>query len=286
VVSSPLATIFNKTLEEGRVPDDWKVANVTPICKKGKKADPGNYRPVSLTSVSCKLLESIIKDELMTHFESNKLINNSQHGFIPSRSCTTNLLEFFEVATEILDGNEPFDIIFLDFAKAFDKVPRRPLLAKLRAMGIEGLLLAWIEDWLTGRKQRVVLNGETSDWADVESGVPQGSILGPVLFVVEINDLDLVVQFINIVRKFADDTKLGQKASTQEQRDRLQAALDALSAWADTWGMSFNVKKCKVMHLGHNNLKQDYWMAGQKLETTDEERDIGITVTDNLKPSA
>ncbi len=286
IVAAPLAEIFNSSLREGVVPEDWRQANVTPIFKKGARTDPGNYRPVSLTSVCCKLLEGVIKDNIMDHLNNNDLINNSQHGFVPRRSCATNLLEFFEIATKSVDDGDPFDIVFLDFAKAFDKVPLAPLLAKLEGLGVSGQLLEWIRAWLTDRKQRVVLNGKASTWTEVCSGVPQGSILGPLLFVVYINDIDTATQMIEALRKFADDTKLGQRVATAEQRERLQAALDALIAWATKWGMQFNIKKCKVMHLGHANPKHVYTMNGEALESTDEERDVGVTITSSLKPSA
>ncbi len=285
-VAPPLAEIFNSSLREGKVPEDWRCANVTPIFKKGAKADPGNYRPVSLTSVCCKLLESIIKDRLLQHFDTNQLILPSQHGFMPGRSCATNLLEFFETVTEAVDEGSPFDIIFLDFAKAFDKVPKAPLLLKLQSLGVNGQLLSWIEAWLTGRRQRVVLNGVESDWEEVGSGVPQGSILGPILFVVHINDIDLVVSMIELLKKFADDTKLGQRVRTPEQSARLQSALDALVKWAKDWGMEFNVRKCKVMHIGHANPKHKYQMDGEELSETTVERDVGVMVSNNLKPAA
>jgi len=155
-----LAMIFTKSLEEGVVPTDWKEANVSPIFKKGSKSQPSNYRPVSLTSVACKMMESLIRDKITDHLELNKIINNSQHGFLKGRSCVTNLLEFLEKATTVVDGGGNFDIIYLDFAKAFDKVPIQRLLKKVRAHGIRGKVLTWIEQWLTGRRQRVVLNGK------------------------------------------------------------------------------------------------------------------------------
>jgi hypothetical protein len=159
-----LTKIFNKSLQTGEVPADWKEATITPIFKKGSRAAPENYRPVSLTSVSCKLPESIIKDRIMNHLKRHRLIRKSQHGFMPGRSCTTNLLEFFDKVTAAVDRGESFDAVFLDFANAFDKVPRKRLLKKVRAHGITGLLLRWIQNWLTGRRQRVVLNGAFSEW--------------------------------------------------------------------------------------------------------------------------
>jgi hypothetical protein len=285
-VTPILVTLFNRSIKFGEVPEDWKTANVTPIFKKGSKSDPGNYRPVSLTSVCCRIMESVIRDELMHHLLSNNLLNQSQHGFMQGKSCTTNLLEFFDTVTRSVDEGKPFDVVFLDFAKAFDKVPRERLLEKLRAHGVRGRAWNWIKQWLTGRKQRVVLNGKCSSWADVLSGVPQGSVLGPILFLIFINDVDSAVEFINILRKFADDTKLGQPASTPEERELLQRAPDNLCEWAKKWGMEFNVKKCKVMHFGFNNPAQSYRMEDQQLEVTEEERDIGVSVTRTLKPSA
>ena len=137
-----LVLIFRKSIQNGEVPEDWKCANVTPIFKKGSKSDPGNYRPVSLTSVCCKILESIIRDTVMEHLLENNLLNQSQHRFMPRKSCCTNLLEFFEAATKSVDAGNPFDVIFLDFAKAFDKVPRERLLEKIQAYGVRGNILA------------------------------------------------------------------------------------------------------------------------------------------------
>ena len=218
--------------------------------------------------------------------ERNNLINDSQHGFRQGRSCATNLIEFFNVVTSALDDGESIDVIFLDFAKAFDKVPIKKLLVKLKQHGIGGRLWTWIESWLTGRKQRVVLNGRVSAWTEVLSGVPQGSVLGPVLFLIFINDLDGATQLVDILRKFADDTKLGKVIRTNEDARDLQQALTALEDWAATWGMAFNTGKCKVMHLGANNGRSQYTMGGQVLQQIDEERDIGVTVTNNMKPAA
>jgi len=284
-IVAALTCIFKKSLATGEIPGDWKKANVTPIFKKGAKSEAGNYRPVSLTSVCCKIMESILRDTIMDHLLRNKLINESQHGFMSSKSCCTNLLEFFERVTRAVDEGTPYDVVFLDFAKAFDKVPRKRLLEKLRAHGVSGEIFAWIAEWLSGRTQRVVLNGKSSTWKEVLSGVPQGSVLGPILFLIFINDLDSVAA-VDIIRKFADDTKLGQTVRNQEEAERLQKTLDELCSWAEKWGMEFNVKKCKVMHFGHTNPKREYKMGNQTLEKTEEEQDIGVKITASMKQTA
>lgn len=168
-----LTTIFNRSMSTGIIPEVWKQGNITPIFKKGVKGNPANYRPVSLTSIPCRVMESCTRDEIVDHLIANNLINKSQHGFMRNKSCTTNLLEFLEKVTKETDEGSPMDILYLDFSKAFDKVPKLRLLEKFKAHSINGNLLNWINNWLTGRKQRTVLNGESSDWEDVVSGVPQ-----------------------------------------------------------------------------------------------------------------
>ena len=285
-IAPALVIIFTKSMDEGVVPPGWKDANVTPIFKKGSKSTPSNYRPVSLTAVVCKVMESLIRDEITEHLNVNKLLKDSQHGFMRGRSCATNLLEFLEKATTVVDGGGNFDIIYLDFAKAFDKVPRQRLIKKIRANGVRGPILRWINEWLTGRRQRVVLNGKFSSWEEVLSGVPQGSVLGPLLFLIFINDLDGSAAGCDILRKFADDTKLGKQIRTHQHNIELQEALNRLLEWSKTWGMEFNVAKCKVMYLGSKNPKFEYEMAGQKLQEVAEEKDIGVYVTDKLKPAS
>lgn len=280
----PLRIIFSRTLTEGCMPADWKTAQVIPIYKKGPKGDPGNYRPVSLTSIPCKLLESIIKDKLMHHLNANNLINQTQHGFMPGKSCTTNLIEFLDKVTRTVDNQKSADILYLDFAKAFDKVPKNRLLVKLRAKGVGGQLLAWLEEWLTDRTQKVKVGNAESDKSSVESGVPQGTVLGPPLFTVYIDDLDDFAEQISLLLKFADDTKGMQEIAGPEDRDKLQAALDGLCEWADTWGMAFNVKKCKIMHVGLHNPEYEYYMRGHKLDAVEEEKDVGVIIHKSLKP--
>ena len=187
-ISTPLAKLFNLSLEEGIVPSEWKESNITPLFKKGSRNKPENYRPVSLTSVVCKLLETLIRDHMVEFLVKHNLINTSQHGFLKERSCITNLLCFFEEITKWVDDGSPVDVVYLDFQKAFDKVPHQRLILKLKSIGND--VINWIEKWLTHRRQRVIVDGEISNWKSVLSGVPQGSVLCPILFLIYINDLE------------------------------------------------------------------------------------------------
>jgi hypothetical protein len=286
VLGPPLAVIYTRCLEEGSVPPEWKRANVTPIFKKGSKGSPGNYRPVSLTCVLCKVMESLLRDAIVEHLVANKLIRDTQHGFTSGRSCLTNLLEYLETLTKLVDEGHSVDIVYLDFAKAFDKVPTRRLLAKCQGLGIGGKVLAWISEWLSGRKQRVVLNGQASSWEDVLSGVPQGSVLGPTLFLIYINDIDMAVNVTgSFLAKFADDTKWAMVVEDDDDRKVFQQGLNALINWSEEWQMLFNVDKCKVIHVGAKNHGYKYEMGGGELDEADFEKDVGVLIHRNLRPS-
>ena len=279
----PLTLLFNTSMQSGSMPDDWKLANVTPIFKKGSKALPSNYRPISLTSVVCKMLETLIRDKLVSHLEENYLLKNTQHGFRNKRSCLTNLLDFSYDILNQYDESKAVDIIYLDFQKAFDKVPHKRLMVKLESHGIQGDVLRWIENWLNNRKQRVVINGKASEWTSVTSGVPQGSVLGPVLFLIYINDIDEGIT--SIISKFADDTKIANSVVSNEQVIEMQNNLNKLSEWGQMWQMNYNADKCKVLHIGYRNAKANYTLNGTQLKSVDSEVDLGVTMSCNLKPS-
>lgn len=286
-LSEPLALVFEKSLRNGILPSDWKEAQVTPLFKKGERCSPGNYRPISLTSVVCKVMEGIVRDKVIEHLTENRLLSECQHGFVSGRSCTTNLIATLEDWTDMLDEGSAVDAIYLDFAKAFDSVPHERLLRKLEALGIEGQILQWIRDFLIGRRQRVSVNGTLSDWAAVGSGVPQGSVLGPVLFVVFINDLPECLS--SLCSMYADDTKVYRRVDGPEDRNKLQSDLNGLVDWADTWQLRFNADKCKVLHLGKKNRQFEYEMRKHvstetnRLQATELEKDLGVNMDNELK---
>ena len=280
VIADPLKQIFDKSLSEGKLPSEWKDAEVRPIFKKGDKTAPGNYRPVSLTSVVCKVFESFIRDALYNHLVNNKLLSTEQFGFCKGRSCLTQLLATIYDWFLNLDNNIPVDAVYLDLRKAFDTVPHQRLLNKLNAYGIQGLLHNWIEDFLYERSQYVSVSGSTSSKSPVSSGVPQGSVLGPVLFIYYINDMpDLVLSTIKL---FADDNKTYNGIRKAKDQKKLQDSINQLTEWTLKWLLEFNILKCKVMHLGSNNPLYDYYIKhnGQlhKLEETTSEKDLGVFV--------
>ena len=286
-ISSSLSIIFHKILLNSTLPQIWKDAIVTPLFKKGDRTQASNYRPISLTCITVKIFEKIIKDHILSHLLKNNLLSPYQHGFRPGHSCVTNLITVIDSWTKALDEGIPVDNVYLDFTKAFDKVPHKRLLTKLAAYGINGKILSWIENFLNNRRQRVTVNGIYSDWVAVDSGVPQGSVLAALLFIIYVNDIPDEIS--PIAALFADDTKLYRLLSKIISHYHLQNDIDLLVDWAKKWGMSFNINKCSVLHLGHNNKSHTYSMYDPstsrrvELKSTICERDLGVYIDSDLK---
>ena len=283
-IAGPIAIIMNKSLEDGQLQVDWKKAFVSPIYKnKGNKNHAENYRPISLTSVVCKLMEKFIKEALMHHLNSQNLLSTRQYGFINGRSTTTQLLSYINKCVDVVADKSILDVIYFDFSKAFDTVPHRRLITKLKAYGIHGKTLHWIEDFLKDRTQIVKVNGENSRSAPVISGIPQGSVLGPVLFLIYINDLpDLVTSDMFL---FADDTKILREIRSKEDSLALQNDIDALEVWSQKWLLTFHPNKCHVLTIGkHKNIKHThkYELYGKELEHVSQEKDLGVTIDSHL----
>ena len=270
-------------MDESILPPIWKKANISAIFKKGEKKKPENYRPISLTSVPCKLMEKLVRDIIVRHMTENNLFSNTQHGFIKRKSCVTQLLEFLEDITQSIDNGDEVDVIYLDFCKAFDKVPHRRLLQKLYAYGIRGKVHAWVKEFLSGREQRVIVNGSQSTWINITSGIPQGSVLGPVLFLVFINDLPEVIKVL--IKLFADDAKL-YSVVTSNVDNRAQFSLNRAVDWSKVWKMIFNIIKCHHLHIGKKFTETTYTMEsdGQQveLEKVKNEKDLGVIIDQNL----
>ena len=234
-----------------------------------------------MTSIPYKILEAVIKDHVICYLENHELLSRDQHGFRHKRSCTSQFLEVLNEWSISLDESDTIDVIYLDFKKAFDSVPHQRLLSKLEHYGISGNLKLWIAFFLTGRSQRVVVRGCHSPWAPVLSGVNQGSVLVPVLFILYINDLPDSVQ--SSIKIFADDTKIYHTVSDNSGHRLLQQDLDAVVEWSKLWQLPFNELKCKSLHAGPGNPGHRNTMQGHIIETATEENDLWVSLDSNLK---
>ena len=242
----PLYLIFTNILSTGLYPDAWKAANVTPIHKKGPKYHVSNYRPISLLPVCSKLFERVVFKYLYNYLKCNNLITKNQSGFRPGDSTTNQLLDLVNEIHNSFDSRKSFEVrsVFLDIFKAFDKIWHQGLMFKLRQNGISGNLLAFFHSYLSNRKQRVVLNGSSSPFYSIMSGVPQGSVLGPLLFLIYINDLEINVN--SKVKFFVDDTMLFSIVSDPTvTANMLNHDLNIISNWAQQWKLSFNLEPTK-----------------------------------------
>ena len=281
-LSFPLAQLYQFLFSSSTVPREWKLASVTPIFKKGKPCDVGNYRPISLTSVCCKIMESIIKDELLTYLLSKHLISRHQHGFLSRRSTGTQLIDCLNDWTLNIENKQSLDIIYIDFAKAFDSVVHTKLICKLMSYGISGHLLHWIEHFLTDRYQYVSVNGTKSYSIRVISGVPQGSVLGPILFCIYVNDVCDIIVGNTACKLFADDIKLYSCVETNGTSGDLDTSLNNLILWANRWQLKVNLSKCNVMRIGRNSSLSVYDYNSDVIPRVNSVTDLGIVFSTNL----
>ena len=239
-----VTAIFRQSLKEARIPSDWKASVVVPVHKKGTTSDPLNYRPIALTSVLCKQMEHIVASHIRTHLDKTDFLVTEQHGFRSKRSCESQLILTIHNVLQLLDLGNTVDCIVLDFSKAFDTVCHSKLIAKLQSTGLSKCIVDWIREWLKDRVQCVKINSICSSPKSVISGVPQGSVLGPLLFLIYINDITSCVNKPNRISLFADDAFLfGPRGSL------LQQDLSGLYEWSEKWQLRFNIKKCQTICL-------------------------------------
>ena len=281
-------------MTHGAIPQDLKAQYIAPIYKKGNKTDPTNYRPISLTSHVTKIFERVIRNRLVDYLENNNLISSTQHGFRKGRSCLTQLLQHYDNILHNLTEGFETDVIYLDYAKAFDKVDHNILLQKLHNYGIRGQLYTWIKAFLTNRTQTVVVNGQHSYPRSVISGVPQGSVLGPILFILYINDLHKVVCNCN-AGSFADDTKIERKIDISEDADSVQHDLDNIIEWSKKNNMVLHEDKFMLLRYKTNkstmldalpftsHLSEYVTPSGNILRPQGTARDLGVELSSDYK---
>ena len=282
-IAPALGFLFQQSYNSGTVPREWKYALVTPIHKSGDKCDPGNYRPISLTCVCSKLMEHIVLSHISKHVAANDILVDNQHGFRQKLSTTTQLISATHDWAHTLQRRGQTDVIFLDFQKAFDRVPHQHLQTKLEYYGIRGDTLNWTMSLLSNRQQAVVVNGSRSSWMPVTSGVPQGSVIGPALFLLYINDITANIQ--SKMRLFADDSVIYREIHTGNDYSILQQDLQTLSDWSMKWLMAFNIKKCASLTMKRKRVPivNYYRLSNETIPRVDKYKYFGVTVTKDLR---
>lgn len=284
---TPLAYLYNQFMENSFIPPPWLHSLICPVFKKGDPTDARNYRPIALTCTLCKVMESVIKDHLISYLHSKGLITSHQHGFLSRHSTATNLLESTHDWNLFLNSSTSVDVIYIDFSRAFDTIVFSKLITKLNSYGIVGNLLKWISLFLSPRTQSVVVENHHSVTAPVKSGVPQGSVLGPVLFLVFINDITSICSGNTKIKLFADDLKLYSDLSSDSGSTNLQQTLDNLVSWSSLWQLSINISKCNILSLqrGHqrnSTIHNQYHIAGTTLTHCSCSTDLGVLIDNNL----
>ena len=287
VLCWPLSFVFDASFKAGVLPACWLDAIVTPVFKKGATSKPENYRPISLTCVCCRIMERVINYDMLDFLRSKGIITQAQHGFLRKHSTTSNLLESIRDWSIALNRRQSVDVIYIDFRKAFDSVSHPKLIIKLVSAGISGNLLNWIKAFLTNRTQSVKVAGSLSNKIMVTSGVPQGSVLGPTLFVIFINDIADILIDLNVTMKlFADDVKMYSVVDIDISSDLLLAC-DRLMKWAETWQMEIAVQKCSALRVTNKSDLQlmpqaFYQLNNVSLPWSNDCRDLGVLIDGKL----
>ncbi len=279
----PLCMLYNASLSSGTVPSAWKHAHVVPIFKKGDRAEPSSYRPVSLLSGLDKGLEDPVHHVVLNHCLQENLISSEQFGFLPRRSTTGQLIDCFDLVTKALDNGFCVDVVYLDLSKAFDTISARKLLLKLGSLGISGQLLSWFSSYLTERTQSVKIGEHFSVSCPVLSGVPQGSKLGPLLFLLYIEGIVAAVPCTVFIRLYADDIKLIYIFKKTMQPIEMQSAIVNCVSWLVDRDLVLQAAKCQVFHLGHGNPSYQYTVSGQYVPSAEFVRDLGVLFDKELK---
>merc|ERR1711915_116982 len=283
-IKKPLQIILRKSIDEGVIPDIFKLAYITPIHKGGSKLTPENYRPISLTSHIKKVFERVLKVYIVKHLEKNKLLKENQHVFISGRITQTQLLRHYWDIFEALSEGIRIDTVYRDFAKAFDKVNHDILLEKVIYHRIKGKIGVWIRKFLHDRKYKVVTNGAMSEEQNVMSGVPQGTVLASLFFIIMISDIDDNI-LGSIVRLFADDTKVSAKIKNEGDTETLQHDLDVIYRWADENHMEFNENKFEMMSHGNNGFNEPgkyKTKSGKEIKPSKTVKDLGVLTSKDV----
>ena len=280
IIAQPLTLLFNRSLAEGVFPQIWKTAHVTPIYKlKGERSSCSNYRPISLLSCVGKLFEKCVQKYVLEHLRSNEIITSSQSGFTQGDSTVYQLLNIYDDFCSALDRHNITQAIFFDISKAFDRVWHRGLLCKLHAAGIRGTLNCWFKDYLSNRQQAVVIQGCRSEYLPVTAGVPQGSVLGPLLFLVYINDINSDIESTS--KLFADDTSIYVSLNDNNVRgDILNSDLEKIKAWAFKWKVSFNCQKTELLNIckPNANISNQLVFDGSLLIASESHKHLGLYI--------
>uniref|UniRef100_A0A1I8BRZ4 Reverse transcriptase domain-containing protein n=1 Tax=Meloidogyne hapla TaxID=6305 RepID=A0A1I8BRZ4_MELHA len=278
-----ITELFRLSLDSGELPKIWKESIVIPIHKKGDKTYPDNYRPISLTCCLCRVMEKIVNQRITDFLNTNKLFSDNQFGFIKGRSTTTQLISTLDEWYEAINNKPNIDCIYIDFKKAFDTVPHNLLLNKIFQIGIRGKLFKWISSFLSERTFKVKIQNTYSNETPVLSGVPQGSVLGPLLFLIYINDLPDKIPKTVKAKLFADDLKIYGFHKAKKDKTDIHKTIKVIEDWTELWGLTISLEKTFIVYIGKNNPKEQYKLGNNTIIEVETISDLGILIDNKLK---